>query len=206
MGITTRDLQVVRYLEKRFLINAEIASRLIYWTKNEESSLNIAQRRLRELFKLKQVKRVREFVGQSYVYYLDKAPTKTKHRLMMTDFLSRCQMNGFHVDIEETEVEFKGLERRFGVRPDMLVAFEYAGYKFYLLVEIDLTKEFTNADKYERIMKARRNRELPEIPPGTLGIVSVCDKKLEGDGFKPIWVKADFSNFSNLIYAIAGVK
>ena len=35
MGITTRDLQVIRYLEKGFLLNAEICSRLIYWTKNE---------------------------------------------------------------------------------------------------------------------------------------------------------------------------
>ena len=73
-------------------------------------------------------------------------------------------------------------------------------------MEIDLTKEFTNADKYERIMKARRDGELPEVPPGGLGIVSVCDKKLEGDGFKPVWIKTDFSNFSNLTYAIAGVK
>ena len=69
MGMTTRDLQIIRYLEKNFLINAEIASRLVYWTKNEAASLNIAQRRLREMFKLKQVKRVREFVGQSLNIY-----------------------------------------------------------------------------------------------------------------------------------------
>ena len=35
MGITQRDLQVIRYLEKGFLLNTEILSRLIYWTGNK---------------------------------------------------------------------------------------------------------------------------------------------------------------------------
>ena len=63
MGLTTRDLQVIRYLEKNFLINAEIASRLVYWTKNETSPLNTSQKRLKQIFLHKQAKRVREFVG-----------------------------------------------------------------------------------------------------------------------------------------------
>lgn len=201
MGLTTRDLQVIRYLEKNFLINAEIASRLVYWTRNEESSLNISQRRLREIFKLKQAKRVREFVGQSYTYYLGKAPSKTKHRLMMTDFLSRCEMNGFHVDIERTEVEWKGLEEKFGVRPDMIATITYNDKVYQLLVEVDITKEFSNAKKYERIMKAKRNGELKGTLDEALAVVSVCDKKPEVDGFKPIWIKTDFSNFSNFTYS-----
>lgn len=203
MGLTTRDLQVVRYLEKNFLINAEIASRLVYWTKNEKSSLNVAQKRLKEMYRLKQVKRVREYVGQSYTYYLSKAPTKTKHRLMMTDFLSRCEMNGFKVDIEQTEVEWKGLEDQFGIRPDILVTFTYNERVYQLLVEIDLTKEFSNATKYERVVNAKKNGELKGVLDGTLGIVSVCEKKPD---FNCIWIKPDWSNFSNLIYAIAGVK
>lgn len=205
MGLTTRDLEVIRYLEKNFLINADIASRLVYWTKNEAASLNIAQRRLREMFKLKQVKRVREYVGQSYTYYLGKAPVKTKHRLMMTDFLSRLEINGFNVDLDHTEVEWKGLEERFGVRPDMLVTFNYNDHVYQLLVEIDLTKEFSNAKKYERIINAKRNGELKGILDGAIGVVSVCDKKPNTEGFKPIWIKTDWSNFSNLTYAIAGV-
>lgn len=203
MGITTRDLQVVRYLEKGFLLNAEICSRLIYWTKNESASLNVAQRRLRELFKLKQVKRVREFVGQSYTYYINKAPTKTKHRLMMADFLSRLQMNGFEVDLDRTFIEWKELEERFGIRPDMLVTFKYAETVYHLLVEVDITKEFSNASKYERILRAKREGELSNILPNALAVVSVCDTRPD---FGCIWMKTDFSNFSSLIYAVAGVK
>ena len=206
MGVTTRDLQVIRYLEKGFLLNADICSRLIYWTKNEKASLNIAQRRLRELYKLKQVKRVREYVGQSYTYYLDKAPTKTKHRLMMSDFLSRMEMNGFHIDLENTFIEWKGLEQRFGVRPDLLVTFEYANKTYQLLVEIDLTKEYSNSDKYKRIHQAKVDSMLTNILPHPLVFVSICDKKPSTEGFRPLWFKTDFSNFSNLVYAIGGVK
>ncbi|MDB8545802.1 hypothetical protein PNV01_13415 [Turicibacter sanguinis] len=205
MGITTRDLQVIRYLEKGFLLNAEICSRLIYWTKNEAASLNVAQRRLRELYKLKQVKRVREYVGQSYTYYIDKAPTKTKHRLMMSDFLSRLEMNGFHVELDQTFVEWKGLESRFGIRPDLLVTFTYANKTYQLLVEIDLTKEYSNGEKYSRIYQAKIDRTIDNILPYTLGFVSICDKKPQVEGVKPLWIKTDFSNFSNLIYAISGV-
>ena len=206
MGITTRDLEIVRYLEKNFIVNAEIASRLVYWTKNEQSSLNISQRRLRELHKLKQVKRIREFVGQSYTYYLGKTPTKTKHRLMMTDFLSRCEQVGFHIDLDRTEVEWKGLEEKFGIRPDMLVTFTYADQVFQLLVEIDITKDYSNATKYAKVYKALVNRELSHIFDGSVAFVSVCDKKPEVEGFKPIWIKTDFSNFSNLSYAISKTK
>lgn len=203
MGLTTRDLQVVRYLEKNFLINCEIASRLVYWTKNEASSLNTAQKRMKELYRLKQAKRVREFVGQSYTYYLGKAPVKTKHRLMMTDFISRMVASGFEIDLDLTEVEWKGVEDQFSIRPDVLVTFTYNEKIYHLLVEIDLTKEFTNGKKYERLINAKRNGELKGILDGIVGVVSVCDKKPD---FNCIWMKTDFSNFSNLIYAVAGVK
>lgn len=205
MGLTTRDLKVVRYCEKNFLINADIASRLVYWTKNEASSLNIAQRRLRELHNLKQVKRVREFVGQSYTYFLGKTPTQTTHRLMISDFISRMVVNGFEIELDRTEVEWKGLEKQFNVRPDLLVTFNYNGRLYHLLVEVDLTKQFSNSKKYERLIRAKKNGELKGILDGAIGVVSVCDKKPVVSEVKPIWIKTDWSNFSNLTYAIAGV-
>lgn len=205
MGLTTRDLEIVRYCEKSFLINADIASRLVYWTKNEASSLNIAQRRLRELHNLKQVKRVREFVGQSYTYYLGKTPTKTAHRLMMSDFISRMVVSGFEIELDRTAVEWKGIENQFNIRPDLLVTFNYNGRLYHLLVEIDLTKQFSNSKKYERLIRAKKNGELKGVLDGAIGVVSVCDKKPAVAEVKPIWIKTDWSNFSNLTYAIAGV-
>ena len=72
-------------------------------------------------------------------------------------------------------------------------------------MEIELTKNFSNAKKYERVMNARKNGELKDIFSGAIGIVSICDTKPNAEGVKPIWIKTDWSNFSNLTYAIAGV-
>ena len=198
MGITTRDLEVVRYLEKNFLMSADIASRLIYQTDNADSSLNIAQRRLRELYKLKQVKRVREFVGQSSTYYVGKTPTRTAHRLMMTDLLSRLKTLGAEINLDETEIEYKELEQLYGVRPDMLLTFDFNGRMYQALVEVDLTKSFTHADKYKKILEAKRSGELPILNDYPLTVISVCDKKPD---LNCIWIKTDWSNISNFTYA-----
>jgi len=198
MGITTRDLEIIRYLEKNFLINSDIASRLVYKTNNKDSSLNIAQRRLRELYKLKQVKRIREYVSQSYTYYIGKTPTKTEHRLMMTDLVSRLKELGAEIILEETEIEFDKLEQPYGVRPDILLTFNLNGRTYQALVEIDLTKTFTHADKYKKILEAKRRGELPMLRDYPLTIISVCDKKPD---LSCIWIKTDWSNISNFNYA-----
>lgn len=196
MGLTSRDLELIRYCEKNFLINAEIASRLVYWTKNEKSSLNIAQRRLKEIVKQqKQVKRVREYIGQSYTYYIGKNPTKTKHRLMMSDFLSRMVADGFKIVLEETQVEYKGLEERYNIRPDLLVTFVYGNKKYQAFVEVDLTKEFSNAKIYEKIYSDAINGKFKMDYP--FAVISVCDTRPEG---RFVWVKTDWSNFSNIKY------
>lgn len=195
MGLTTRDLVVIRYLEKNFLLNAEILSRLVYWTGNEKYSLNASRRRLKAMHDLKQIKRVREFVGQSYVYYLGKAPSKIEHRLMISDFLSQLNKHGFEIVLDETEVEFKALEEGYRIRPDILVTFKYQDKTYQALVEVDLTKSFTHAETYKKILADKRNGELSRILKHPLAIVSVCDKKPEG--ISCVWVKPDWSNFSN---------
>lgn len=199
MGLTTRDLVAIKYLEKNFLLNAEILSRLVYWTKNERYSINASRRRLKAMHDLKQVKRVREFVGQSYVYYLGKAPTKIEHRLTISDFLSRMNTNGFEILLDETEVEFKGLEKIYGIRPDLLVTFKYQDKIYQLLVEVDLTKSFTHDKTYKKILRDKRNGELSSIIKYPLLVVSVCNQKPDDE--KIIWIKPDWSNFSNLPYA-----
>lgn len=199
MGLTTRDLVAIKYLEKNFLLNAEILSRLVYWTGNKRYSLNASRRRLKAMHDLKQIKRVREFVGQSYVYYLGKAPTKIEHRLTISDFLSQMNTNGFEILLDETEVEFKELEKIYGIRPDVLVTFKYQDKIYQLLVEVDLTKSFTHDKTYKKILRDKRNGELSSIIKYPLLVVSVCKQKPDDEKF--IWIKPDWSNFSNLPYA-----
>jgi len=194
MGITQRDLQVIRYLEQGFLLNTEILSRLIYWTGNKKSSLSVTQRRLKELYNLKQVKRIRQFVGQPFIYYLGKTPTKAEHRLAMSDFLSQMTIHGFEIILDETQTEYKELEKKYSIRPDMLVTFKYKNDYYRALVEIDLTKKFTHADEYTRFLKDRREGKVPYLKDYKLALVSVCEVQPD---MRCIWVKPDWSNFSN---------
>ena len=196
MGITTRDLDVIHLLEKNFLLNAEICSRLIYWTGNEHYSLNASRRRLKALHDLKQIKRVREFVGQSYTYYSGKKPTKTQHRLAMSDFLTQLTKRGFKVNFEETQSEFKGLEESYRIRPDMLVVLEHENKKYQLLVEIDLTKEFSHTKEYNKVIKDYSTNNLKALGDYPLAVVSVCNTQPQQSSF--VWIKPDWSNFSNL--------
>ena len=59
MGLTSRDLEVVRLLEKNMVLTAEQLAVLVFSTGNERAALTIAQRRLRTLYTKKQIKRYR---------------------------------------------------------------------------------------------------------------------------------------------------
>lgn len=198
MSITTRDLEIIRHLENGLLINAEIASRLVYHTPNKISSLKIAQRRLTELYKSKQIKRIRNSVTQSYIYYIGKAPTKVNHRLMMASFISHLNTIGF--EIEEYQIEYSDLQETYHFRPDIFLVLNYHGERICSLVEIDLTKGFTNMDKYNQLIQDRRNGVNMNLPLLPLIIVPVTNQKIDIEKclVTPIQIYTDFSNIESI--------
>lgn len=196
--LTTRDLEVVRYLEDNLLLTADIASRLIYHTQNERSSLAIAQRRLATLYKEKQVKRIRNSITNSYVYYLGKTPTKVDHRLKISDFISRINTIGFGID--EIQLEYSELQDTYHIRPDIMMVVDYHKTKLCILVEVDLTKEFTNIEQYTRLAIDRKNAIPMNLPEAPLLLVAVTDKpikRVKGQA-KPITIKTDFSDIEKV--------
>ena len=202
--LTTRDLEIVRFMEQTKLpLTASQASRLWFWSGNEKSSLICAQRRLLALYKMKKIQRIREFVGQEYIYYLNKVPNQLKHKQMMVDFL--CQLNINQFKIISCEVEWKAIEQVYKVRPDLFLTVEYLGNKYNLICEVDNTKEF-DSKKYEKFTaNMNTDKALHTLIPYPVMIMAICNSKPKpikrADGlYIPIWIKADYSNFSNLIY------
>lgn len=193
--LTSRDLEVIKFLEQtNLLITADQASRMFYWTKNKKSSLNIAQRRLQAAVELKQINRYRDYVNQSYVYYLERKPKGNSfdHKLMITEFLVHLSQEFEIIDIK---TEFKGFEKDYNIRPDIFVTFRMYDKIFSALVECDNTKEFTNGEAYTKISKDKRSGKLKDILPYTTLIISCCKKQpIE----KVLWVNSDFSNFSSI--------
>ena len=199
--LTSRDIKLINFLEDTsLLITAKQAATLFYKspTNNIKSSITVAQNRLKVAHELKQIKRYRDHIDQSFVYYAGKKPTKIEHKLLITDFLMRF-CNEFEVISIETE--FKKLEKAYSIRPDIYIVFRFGTNIVSALVECDNTKGFTNGESYSRIMNDKRNKAINSLLPYPLLIISCTDKKNDHE-FKPITIKTDFSDFSKIKFAL----
>lgn len=199
--LTSRDIKMINFLEDTsLLITAKQAAMLFYKspTNNTKSSITVAQTRLKVAHELKQIKRYRDHIDQSFVYYTGKKPTKLEHKLLITDFLVKFY-NEF--EVVSVETEFKGLEKTYGIRPDIYIVFRFGTHTVSTLVECDNTKGFTNGDVYSKIMKDKRAKKISYILPYPLLIISCTDKKNEHE-FQPTTVKTDFTDFSKIKFAL----
>ena len=157
--LTSRDIKMINFLEDTsLLITAKQAAMLFYKspTNNTKSSITVAQNRLKVAHELKQIKRYRDHIDQSFVYYTGKKPTKLEHKLLITDFLVKFY-NEF--EVVSVETEFKGLEKTYGIRPDIYIVFRFGTHTVSTLVECDNTKGFTNGDVYLKVLEAKKNKK-----------------------------------------------
>ena len=202
--LTSRDIKMINFLEDTsLLITAKQAAMLFYKspTNNTKSSITVAQNRLKVAHELKQIKRYRDHIDQSFVYYTGKKPTKLEHKLLITDFLVKFY-NEF--EVVSVETEFKGLEKTYGIRPDIYIVFRFGTHTVSTLVECDNTKGFTNGDVYSKIMKDKRAKKISYILPYPLLIISCTEKKNEQE-FQHTTVKTEFTDFSKIKFALIGV-
>ena len=199
--LTSRDIRLINFLdETSLLITAKQAAMLFYKspTNNTKSAITVAQNRLKVAHELKQLKRYRDHIDQSFVYYTGKKPTKLEHKMLITDFLTHFY-NEF--DVISVETEFKGLEKIYGIRPDIYVIFKFGDRTVSALIECDNTKGFTNGDTYSQIIQDKRDKKISSILPYPLLVISCTDHK-NNHAFQPISVNSDFSNFSNIKFSL----
>lgn len=175
MGLTSRDLEVVRLLEKNMVLTAEQLAVLVFSTGNERAALTIAQRRLRTLYTKKQIKRYRNHTTSSYYYYLGDDCNLSKHKKLFGDVLVALKKNGY--EIVDVCVEYRGFyEEGFQIRPDMRIELLKDGVDFSLFVEVDSSKKFTNGEIYRDILINRNSVNCVKNKP--FAILSVCDSEL----------------------------
>ena len=205
--LTARDMEIVKFLEQTGLpLTASQVSRLWFYSGNEKSALVCAQRRLLALYKSKKVSRIREYVAQEYVYFLNKIPSQLKHKQLMVDFLCHLKMNQFK--ILDVQIEWKAIEQSYKIRPDLFLTVEYLRKKYNLICEVDNTKDF-DSKKYERFTSnMNTDKSLPTLIPYPVLIVAICDSKPSAIKrptglYLPCWITTNFSNFSNLMYRLA---
>lgn len=204
MGITTRDVKVVNFIEEtNLLMTANQIARYFYKTpnsKNMTSVMVIARNRLSVLFKGRYLKRMRDFVGQEYIYYLGKKPPKkVEHKLLMAEFLTTMKEN--HIVVKDIKLEYKDLQEKYKLRPDLRIVMDFNGLEVVAFVEVDRTKTFSNSDKYINLIKNYKTDEtVRKALTSNFILISVCDKKPTMDNV--FWVKTDMSNFSKFKFEL----
>lgn len=200
--MTSRDVKVINFLDQsNCILTANQIGKIFYSdnARDEKSSLKIAQKRLKKMFDLKKLNRFRDYSSQEYYYYQNsKVPKITEHKLLISEFLTRMAQDNFQ--LESVHLEWTHFQKEYHLRPDAFIKFRYMGDDFYILLEVDSSKKFTNDEKYFKLFSDRKtNKEIQEVlPPNKVLIVSLCDKKIENSKVDPLWIKTDFSNFSNL--------
>lgn len=203
-NLTSRDIKVINFLDDSNIVLTASQVGKIFYSENardDKSSLKIAQKRLKKMFDIKEVKRFRDYSTQEFYYYLgSKVPKLTEHKLLISEFITRMAQDQF--EVEWVKLEWTHFQKDYHLRPDAFIKFRYVNDEFYILLEVDSSKKFTNDDKYLKLFTDRKNStEIQEILPyGHILIVSLCKTKPESSKVDPVWISTDFSNFSNLKY------
>ena len=203
-NLTSRDIKVINFLDDSNIVLTASQVGKIFYSENardDKSSLKIAQKRLKKMFDIKEVKRFRDYSTQEFYYYLGSKVSKlTEHKLLISEFITRMAQDQF--EVEWVKLEWTHFQKDYHHRPDAFIKFRYMNDEFYILLEVDSSKKFTNDDKYLKLFTDRKNStEIQEILPyGHVLIVSLCKKKPEDSKVNPCWINTDFSNFSNLKY------
>ena len=197
--LTERDQKVLRFIESSNLIfTSKQIGDIFYSTGNSKSANVIARRRLQAMRELGKLKMTTKVIGQPCIYYYEKLPKKLPHRLIMSEFLRMISVNRFK--IIDVQIEYNGF-RAVGLVPDMRIIVEYHGTKYVLLVEVDLTKNFTNEEKYLKIVANKRNF-IQQLPHPTR-IINICDRKPETEKLDVIWIDTKFEKFNNFLWAFS---
>lgn len=203
-NLTSRDVRVINFLdESNCVLTASQIGKIFYSenARDDKSSLKIAQKRLKKMFDIKEVKRFRDYSTQEFYYYLaSKVPKLTEHKILISEFITKMAQDKF--EVEWVKLEWTYFQKDYHLRPDAFIKFNYGNDEFYILLEVDSSKKFTNDDKYLKLFTDRKNSiEIQEVLPiHHVLIVSLCMTKPEQSKVNPVWINTDFSNFSNLKY------
>jgi hypothetical protein len=143
--------------------------RLYY--KPGKHNLRNAQQKMRNLFEEGTLKRKRNDINSEYVYWLaDKKPLAyPQHRLVLLDFyVLLCKKYG--INNVEIEVEYTNID---GIRPDAYIRIKLPKGTKLVFVEIHLSNNDTNLEKY--IVAAKKQPFGEGIFPY---IIVISDRKI----------------------------
>lgn len=137
--ITTRDMQIVEFLDGYKIANTSTIAELFF------PSAEACYKRLQVLSENKVIRRMRDSINNEYLYFHKKIPKQLKHSLLVSSFYRELhRISGVNI------LNFK-IEPTLGdIRPDAVFAYKYNGKNYLGLLEVEISNKGFNYGKYER--------------------------------------------------------
>lgn len=164
--IMPRDQQVLDMLS---LLNCATLSQIYrMFYADHSQGLTICRRRMKKLYDNKLVKRERNHANTEYVYYLQKNNQFT-HSLALTEFYVQLR--------QLAEIDKFEAEQPYGnIRPDAMAIVGYNGYTHYFFIEVHISNNKFNQDKYLSYYASREWKQCFDVFPKVL---ILSDKKVD---------------------------
>lgn len=181
--LTERDNKVLDFVEEFKAVKTSTIQELFY------PSLQVAQRRLRDIIKNSDLKRERYTIDSEYVYYFKKS-TQQRHDLILTDFYRELHKRS---DIIRFDKEFTKIQR---IRPDAFVVYKHQGKNYIAFIEIEISNKGLDTEKYKRMYLEKSYKNiLPNFPQ----IIAVTNRNFQKQEFKIHKLSTNLDNI-NLIF------
>lgn len=144
--ITDRDREIINFIYDIGFITIEQCGKIFY---NSKVSYDLARRRLKKISQQADyIKAIRNTETKQVIYIPKESRVKkfSKHSILVIDYLA--ELKGVGVDIKKVEIE-----KNFnGIIPDAFITFEWNGYRYYQLLEVQLRHDFVEVNRFKKVM------------------------------------------------------
>ncbi|MTI65137.1 MAG: hypothetical protein FH753_00855 [Firmicutes bacterium] len=181
--ITTRDQEVIKFIEKFKVAKTSTLTELFY------PSTRVAQRRLAKIVEHRLLNRSRAYVSTEYMYYINRKPKQLRHKLILSNFYGELSkmfsLIGFNVEQTFSDLRADG----------------FAGFKlnkdddtsFLAFIEVEISNNKFNTEKYKKFLYTQEYKTcgLDTFPQ----IIAITNKKIdECEDLEIIQIKEDLSD------------
>lgn len=200
MRLTERDKKFYQFLvDTRLPMKIVDVAKMFYPSEsgNERSSIVVAQRRCRALIKSQYIECSERGFGESNIYYVGSLPQRSlRHRLTMSSVIAKISRSGFELLNVELEHRFG---EKYSITSDLFLTCKYGQKEFYLVVEVDLTKDLN--PNYRQLIEDIQQGVFR--PDKQIRFLSVSDRKVQDEFLKKYFVnvKSDLSDFEKFMYS-----
>lgn len=167
MILTERDNKVLDLIA--YFRYASLSQIVRAYYNGHKQSYNLARRRLTKLVDAGYMKRERSNINAEYVYYMKKN-NQMNHSLILTEF---------YIKLLETDAEVDAffVEKPYGsMRPDAMVIAGWEDLTHYFFVEVHISNNPFNQQKYIDYYKSREwKRYFPLYPK----IIILSDRRID---------------------------